>query len=113
MTAKEEIWMADWKEELTQEWLRVRDNVNAAAKDGMVHVTDELKAQAGAWFVDAALPWLEATGTSIVTQLQEQAKNETNPWCKARDLIVWPCLIRGGLWLMRNVMAKTLTTANT
>lgn len=87
-------------------WTEFRDNVEASLDIG--HVTEQVKQDFTKWLIETALPLAEKTADAFVTQIQTQAKSETG-WNKARDLVILPAVIRGGLWLTKTVLNKTYT----
>lgn len=89
---------------MSSKWVEFRD---AALKELKVEaVTEAGKQEFTRWTVDTLLPLMEEAADKFVGQLVEDAANETG-WCKVRDLIVLPALVRGGLWLVKTTLTKT------
>lgn len=87
-------------------WTDFRDSVVDALK--IENVTEEMKSNLTQWLLDTAYPLAENAANSFIEQIKEQAVTESG-WCKARDLIVLPFIINGGLWLTRNALSKTVS----
>ncbi len=85
-------------------WTEFRDSVEASLDIGTV--TEQVKQEFTGWLVETALPLAEKAGDAFIAQVQTQAKSETG-WNKARDLVILPAVIRGGLWLAKTVLTKT------
>lgn len=85
-------------------WVEIRDAALANLEVGKV--TEGVKQNFTTWLVETLLPVAEVAADKFVGQIVEQAKDETG-WCKVRDLIVLPGIVRGGLWLIKNTLAKT------
>lgn len=89
---------------MSRKWVEIRD---AALKNLEVgKVTEEVKQNFTAWLVETLVPVAEVAADKFVSQTVEQAKDETG-WCKVRDMIVLPGIVRGGLWLIKTTLAKT------
>lgn len=85
-------------------WTEFRDNVEKDLQIGTV--TEDAKQQFTGWLVETALPLADTAADKFIAQVQEQAKAETG-WCKMRDLVVLPAVIRGGLYFTKIVLGKT------
>lgn len=87
------------------EWVKIRD---AALKNLEVeNVTEEAKQNLSRWLVETLLPVADVAADKFISQTVEQAKQE-HGWTKARDLIILPAVIRGGLWLAKTTLSKTV-----
>lgn len=87
-------------------WTAFRDEALKNLDVGTV--TEDVKQQFTGWLVDTALPLAEDAADKFIEQVQAQAKDEAG-WCKARDLVVLPAVIRGGLYFVKLVLGKTYT----
>lgn len=85
-------------------WTDFRDDALKSLDIGTV--TEDVKQQLTAWLVETALPLAEDAADKFIIQVQAQAKSETG-WNKARDLVILPAVIRGGLYLTKTVLSKT------
>ena len=91
---------------MSSKWVEIRD---AALKNLEVgEVTEEVKQKFSGWLVETLLPVAEAAADKFIAQTTEQARTERG-WCKARDLVILPAIIRGGLWLIKTTLSKTVT----
>ena len=89
---------------MSSKWVEIRD---AALKNLEVgEVTEEVKQKFSSWLVETLLPVAEAAADKFINQTTEQARTERG-WCKARDLIILPAVIRGGLWLVKTTLSTT------
>lgn len=86
-------------------WVDFRDELLSSLK--FDKVTEEMKEDFTRWLLDIALPLAETSATSFISQIKEQAVNETG-WVKVRDLIVLPFIISGGLYIIKNALVKTV-----
>lgn len=87
------------------DWTRFRDKVIESIH--VEEVTEDVKEDFTRWLLDILLPTVKPTADDFVTQIREQAGNESG-WCKVRDLVVLPFVIEGGLWLIEHTLKKTL-----
>ena len=85
-------------------WTDFRDNVEKSLDIGTV--TEQVKQDFTGWLIQTAMPLAEKAADSFVTQVQAQAASESG-WNKARDLVILPAVIRGGLYLVKTVLGKT------
>lgn len=85
-------------------WTDFRDNVEKSLDIGTV--TEQVKQDFTGWLIHTAMPLAEKAADSFVTQVQAQAASEAG-WNKARDLVILPAVIRGGLYLVKTVLSKT------
>lgn len=70
-------------------------------------ITESTKSSFTRWLLETILPLAKTYGEKFISEIQAQAANETG-WCKARDMIVLPFVINGGLWLVEKVLNKTV-----
>lgn len=70
-------------------------------------ITESTKSNFARWLLETILPLAKAYGEKFISEIQAQAASETG-WCKARDMIVLPFVINGGLWLVEKVLNKTV-----
>ena len=89
-------------------WTDVRDNVIDALK--VEDVTEEAKQQVTKAILEEVLPPLESTVDAFTLATREQAKNETG-WCKIRDSIVLPYVLKAIMYIGKQALERTL--ANT
>ena len=95
---------------MSSKWVEIRD---AALKNLEVgEVTEEVKQKFSGWLVETILPVADAAADKFISQTTEQARTERG-WCKARDLVILPAIIRGGLWLIKTTLSKTVTKTTT
>lgn len=85
-------------------WTDFRDSVLDAIN--VDEVTEATKQDLTAWLIETAQPLAEKAAESFIGQVKEQAADETG-WCKIRDLIVLPFIVQGGLYLVKQTLAKT------
>lgn len=85
-------------------WTEFRDAVEKDLSIG--EVTEDVKRDFTNWCIETAMPLAKQAASSFVSQIQVQAKDEAG-WSKARDLIVLPAIINGGLYLIEKVLTKT------
>lgn len=69
-------------------------------------LSEEGKQNLTKWLLETAAPFADKAADSIISQLQEDAKSESL-WCKFRDALVLPGVIRGGLYFIKYVLRKT------
>jgi hypothetical protein len=86
-------------------WTEIRDSV--LDKMNLDEVTEKGKQDFVKWLVETLLPIAEAYADKFIDQIKAQAESETG-WCKARDMIVLPFVINGGLWLIKKVLTETM-----
>lgn len=86
-------------------WVQFRDSVVGSLKFDTV--TETMKDQFVKWLLEVIMPLAKSAADDFVAQIKEQAAKESG-WCKIRDYIVLPFVIEGGLWLIENVLEKTL-----
>ena len=85
-------------------WTEFRDDVVESLK--FDEVTEQMKQDFTKWLVETCLPLAETAAANFISQIKEQAKAETG-WCKVRDLIVLPLIIKSGLWIIKQGLAAT------
>lgn len=93
---------------MSSKWVEFRDAAVANLEIGKVD--EALKQKICVWLSETFLPMAEASADKFIEQTVSQAKDETG-WCKIRDLIVLPGVIRGGLWLLKETLARTAAGA--
>ena len=86
-------------------WTDVRDNVVDALH--VTDVTEEVKQHVTNAILSEVVPVIENAVDSFCTATKEQAKTETG-WCKLRDSIFLPVVIKVTLWLIELVLSKTI-----
>jgi hypothetical protein len=88
-------------------WTDFRDEILKAIN--VEEITEEVKQDFTKWILTNLLPALKPAAENFVSQIREQAANESG-WCKVRDLFVLPFVVEGGLWLIEKALTKSLTT---
>lgn len=86
-------------------WTDVRDSVIDALN--LDDVTDQLKVDLTTQIVNNGMPAIEDVADAFVTKIQAQASAETG-WNKVRDQVVLPLLIKGAIYFVKTVLAKTV-----
>lgn len=86
-------------------WTDFRDSIVDSLN--IEEITESTKSNLTRWLLETILPLAKAYGEKFIAEIQAQAASETG-WCKARDMIVLPFVINGGLWLVEKVLAKTV-----
>ena len=86
-------------------WTDVRDSVIDALN--LDDVTDQVKVDLTTQIVNNGMPAIEDVADAFVTKIQAQASAETG--CnKGRDQVVLPLLIKGAIYFVKTVLAKTV-----
>lgn len=88
-------------------WTDVRDSVIDALN--LDDVTDQVKVDLTTQIVNNGMPAIEDVADAFVTKIQAQASAETG-WNKVRDQVVLPLLIKGAIYFVKTVLAKTIPT---
>ncbi|WP_440253094.1 hypothetical protein [Dialister succinatiphilus] len=88
-------------------WTDVRDSVIDALN--LDDVTDQVKVDLTTQIVNNGMPAIEDVADAFVTKIQAQASAETG-WNKVRDQVVLPLLIKGAIYFVKTVLAKTIQT---
>lgn len=88
-------------------WTDVRDSVIDALN--LDDVTDQVKVDLTTQIVNNGMPAIEDVADAFVTKIQAQASAETG-WNKVRDQVVLPLLIKGAIYFVKIVLAKTIPT---
>lgn len=86
-------------------WTDVRDSVIDALN--LDDVTDQVKVDLTTQIVNNGMPAIEDVADAFVTKIQAQASAETG-WNKVRDQVVLPLLIKGTIYFVKTVLAKTV-----
>lgn len=86
-------------------WTDVRDSVIDALN--LDDVTDQVKVDLTTQIVNNGMPAIEDVADAFVTKIQAQASAETG-WNKVRDYVVLPLLIKGAIYFVKTVLAKTV-----
>nr|DAI76256.1 MAG TPA: hypothetical protein [Caudoviricetes sp.] len=86
-------------------WTDVRDSVIDALN--LDDVTDQVKVDLTTQIVNNGMPAIEDVADAFVTKIQAQASAETG-WNKVRDQVVLPLLIKGAIYFVKTVLAKTV-----
>lgn len=83
-------------------WTDFRDSmVDAMNLDGVVA---DLKDQLVSSLTSDGFPVIEELANTFVGKIQEQAVAEAG-WCKVRDSVVLPLIIKVGLYMVKAVLA--------
>lgn len=87
-------------------WTDVRDSIVDVlnTKD----VTEEVKQTVTQKIIDEVIPIVENAVDNFCAATKEQAKTETG-WVKVRDGIVLPLVMEGAVYIVKNVLNKTVT----
>lgn len=85
-------------------WTDFRDRALDVLDVG--ELTEEGKQKLTNWLLETATPLADKATDNIIGQLQKQAKDESF-WCKLRDAVILPGVIRGGLYFIKYVLRKT------
>lgn len=91
-------------------WTDVRDSVIDALN--LDDVTDQVKVDLTTQIVNNGMPAIEDVADTFVTKIQSQATAETG-WNKVRDQVVLPLLIKGAIYFVKTVLAKTVPAEST
>lgn len=86
-------------------WTDVRDSVIDALN--LDDVTDQVKVDLTTQIVNNGMPAIEDVADAFVTKIQAQASAETG-WNKVRDQVVLPLLIKGAIYFVKTILAKTV-----
>ncbi len=86
-------------------WTDVRDSVIDALN--LDDVTDQVKVDLTTQIVNNGMPAIEDVADAFVAKIQAQATAETG-WNKVRDQVVLPLLIKGAIYFVKTVLAKTI-----
>lgn len=91
-------------------WTEIRDDIEAEISE--MKIDEEVKQTVTQKLYDVVLPSLQKLGDGFIDAIREQSKKETG-WCKLRDSIFLPVVIKVTLWLIELVLSKTVaqTTA--
>lgn len=87
------------------EWVKIRDNIVKALK--VDDITEEIKQNVSKAIVDEVLPPIEDCVEEFITKIQTQAVDEAG-WCRIRDAIVLPVVMRGLVYIVKLVLTKSL-----
>lgn len=87
------------------EWVKIRDNIVKALK--VDDITEEIKQNVSKAIVDEVLPPIEDCVEEFIAKIQIQAGLETG-WCRIRDAIVLPVVMRGLVYIVKLVLTKSL-----
>lgn len=85
--------------------MTIEELKNEVIKNVGDYVTDTAKAALLAWISAKILPSAREMADVYIAAIKETAEHETG-WCRARDTLIIPCLISGGLWLAEQAVAK-------
>lgn len=91
-------------------WTEIRDSIEDEMKNA--EITEEVKQSVTQKLYDVALPSLQKLGDGFIDAIREQSKSETG-WCKLRDSIFLPVVIKSTLWLIELVLSKTIAATTT
>ena len=86
-------------------WTDFRDSIVDSLN--IDEITESTKSNFTRWLLETILPLAKTYGERFISEIQAQATSETG-WCKARDMIILPFVINGGLWLVEKVLNKTV-----
>jgi len=87
------------------DWVKIRDGIVNALK--IDEVTEEIKQNVSKAIVDEVLPPIEDCVEEFITKIQTQAVDEAG-WCRIRDAIVLPVVMRSLVYVVKLVLTKTL-----
>jgi hypothetical protein len=87
------------------EWTKIRDGIVNALK--VDEVTEEIKQNVSKAIVDEVLPPIEECVEEFIAKIQTQAGQE-HGWCRIRDAVILPVVMRSLVYVVRLVLTKTL-----
>ena len=90
------------------DWVKFRDSVVDALR--VDDVTEQVKQNVTAAILKEVLPMIENAVDGFTATTKEQAKDETG-WCKLRDGIVLPYVLKAIMYVGKQALERTL--ANT
>lgn len=91
-------------------WTDIRDSIEDAVST--TKVNEQVKQAVTQKCYDVILPSLQKLGDGFIDAIREQSKSETG-WCKLRDSIFLPVVIKSTLWLIELVLSKTIAATTT
>lgn len=91
-------------------WMEIRDDIEAEISE--MKIDEQVKQTVTQKLYDVALPSLQKLGDGFIDAIREQSKSETG-WCKLRDSIFLPVVIKSTLWLIELVLSKTIAATTT
>lgn len=91
-------------------WMEIRDDIEAEVSE--MKIDEQVKQTVTQKLYDVALPSLQKLGDGFIDAIREQSKSETG-WCKLRDSIFLPVVIKSTLWLVELVLSKTIAATTT
>ena len=87
-------------------WTDVRDNVVDALH--VADVTEDVKQHVTATLLSEVVPVIENAVDSFCSATKEQSKSESG-WCKIRDGIVLPYVLKAIMYIGKQALERTLT----
>lgn len=86
-------------------WTEIRDDIEVEISE--MKIDEEVKQTVTQKLYDVVFPSLQKLGDGFIDAIREQSKMETG-WCKLRDSIFLPVVIKVTLWLIELVLSKTI-----
>lgn len=91
-------------------WTDMRDKALAEMKEGISDVTEETKQKFMDEAIGSGIPVLEGYAEAFTAEVEKQSVDESG-WCKIRDMLVIPALVKTLMWMAKRIVTHVAEKA--
>lgn len=91
-------------------WTDMRDKALAEMKEGISDVTEETKQKFMDEAINAGIPVVEGYAEAFTAEVEKQSAEESG-WCKIRDMLVIPALVKTLMWMAKRIVTHVAEKA--
>ena len=91
-------------------WTDMRDKALAEMKEDISDVTEETKQKFMDEAINAGIPVVEGYAEAFTAEVEKQSTNESG-WCKIRDMLVIPALVKTLVWMTKRIVTHVAEKA--
>lgn len=84
-------------------WTEIRDGALEAMKEGIDDVTEETKQKFMENVIESGIPVVEGYATAFTDAVEKQSAGESG-WCKIRDMLVIPAVVKVLVWVLKKLV---------
>lgn len=92
---------------IMSKWTELRDSLLESMRGGVLDINEQSKQDFLIQFIEAGFPVIEQYAEKFSEAVKEQAENETG-WIRVRDSVVIPFGVNVILFIMKQIMSKTI-----
>ena len=94
---------------IMSKWTELRDSLLESMRGGVLDINEQSKQDFMEQFMEAGFPVIEQYAEKFSEAVKAQAENETG-WIRVRDSVVIPFGVNVIIFIMKQIMSKTIKT---